>query len=157
MTRINAAVPGTAAHLRDELAVRDRNLFVGAFSGPLLAMLAIAAAVAVLVIAITVYNSTRDRAREYATLKAIGLRRNSLMRLVVAQAGALAVAGTGLGVAAAVIAARGVSTLAPKYLIALTVSDGLRMGLAALVFALLAGLAPARYLDRLDPATAFRK
>ncbi len=157
VTRIDAAVPGTAAHLRDELAVRDRDLFVGAFSGPLLAMLAIAAAVAVLVIAITVYNSTRDRAREYATLKAIGLRRNSLMRLVVAQAGALAVAGTGLGVAAAVIAARGVSTLAPKYLIALTVSDGLRMGLAALVFALLAGLAPARYLDRLDPATAFRK
>lgn len=157
VTRIDAAVPGTTAHLRGELAARDRDLFVGAFSGPLLAMVAIAAAVAVLVIAITVYSSTRDRAREYATLKAIGLRRNSLLRLVAAQAGALAVAGTGLGVVAAIAAARGVSALAPKYLIALTVSDGLRMGLAALVFALLAGLAPARYLDHLDPATAFRR
>jgi hypothetical protein len=45
--RIDAAVPGVSAHLRDELAARDRDLFVGAFSGPLAAMIAIAAAVAV--------------------------------------------------------------------------------------------------------------
>ena len=71
--RINVAVPGISAQLRDELATRDRDLFVGAFSGPLAAMIAIAAAVAVLVIAISVYSSTRDRSREYATLKALGL------------------------------------------------------------------------------------
>ena len=157
VARIDAAVPGTAAHLRDDLATRDRDLFVGAFSGPLLSMLAIAAAVAVLVIAITVYSSVRDRAREYATLKAIGLRRTSLLRLVAGQAVALAVLGTVIGLVAAVATARGVTALAPKYSIALTASDGLRMGLAALVFALVAGLAPAVYLNRLDPATAFRQ
>lgn len=54
--RIEAAVPGVGAHLRDE---RDRDLFVGAFSGPLAAMIAIAAAVAILVIAITVYSVLR--------------------------------------------------------------------------------------------------
>lgn len=155
--RIDAAVPGVAAHLRDELVTRDRDLFVGAFSGPLAAMIAIAAAVAVLVIAITVYSATRDRAREYATLKAIGLRRRALVRLVSFQAGALAVAGTVLGVAFAVAGAALVGVLAPKYLIALTASDALWMAVAALVFALLAALAPARYLDRLDPATAFRR
>jgi len=47
--------------------------------------------------------------------------------------------------------------LAPRYLIALTASDALWMALAAFVFALLAVLAPARYPDRLDPATAFRR
>jgi ABC-type antimicrobial peptide transport system permease subunit len=31
------------------------------------------------------------------------------------------------------------------------------MGLAALVFALVAGLVPARYISNLDPATAFRR
>lgn len=155
--RIEAAVPGISAPSRDELVRRDRALFVGAFSGPLLAMILIAAAVAVLVIAITVYSSTRDRSREYATLKAIGLGRRALLRLVAVQAGAVAVAGTALGLLVALAAARGVAALAPKYLIALTARDALAMGLAALAFALLAGLVPARYLARLDPATAFRR
>ena len=155
--RIEAAVAGVSAPLRDELVRRDRDLFVGAFSGPLLAMILIAAAVAVLVIAITVYSSTRDRSREYATLKAIGLGRRALLGLVAVQAGALAVAGTALGLLVALAAARGVGALAPKYLISLTATDALAMGLAALAFALIAGLVPAHYLARLDPATAFRR
>ena len=42
-SRIDAAVPGVSARLRGELAANDRDLFVGAFSGPLLAMVLIAA------------------------------------------------------------------------------------------------------------------
>jgi ABC-type antimicrobial peptide transport system permease subunit len=75
------------------------------------------------VIAITVYSTIRDRAREYATLKAIGLRRRALVRLVSLQAGALAVAGTALGVGFALAGAAVVGVLAPKYPIALTASD----------------------------------
>ena len=71
--RIETEVPGVSARLRDEFAANDRDLIVGALSGPLLAMVLIGGAVAVLVIALTVYSSTRDRSREYATLKAIGL------------------------------------------------------------------------------------
>jgi len=155
--RIDSAVPGVSARLRDELAANDRDLFVGSFSGPLLAMVLIAASVAVLVIAITVYSSTRDRSREYATLKAIGLGHRALLRLVAVQAGALALFGTALGVALAAAAARGVGELAPKYLIVLSGADVGRMGLAALVFALVAGLLPARFLANLDPATALRR
>lgn len=155
--RINAAVPGVSARMRDRLAANDRELFVGSFSAPLLAMVLIAASVAVLVIATTVYSSTRDRSREYATLKAIGLGRRALLRLVALQAGALALVGTALGVALALAAARGVSELAPKYLIVLSAADVGRMALAALAFALVAGLLPARYLANLDPATAFRR
>jgi ABC-type antimicrobial peptide transport system permease subunit len=90
-------------------------------------------------------------------LKAIGLRRRALLRLVSLQAWALAVAGTALGVGFALAGAAVVGVLAPKYLIALTASDALWMALAAFVFALFAALAPARYLDRLDPASAFRR
>lgn len=155
--RIESAVPGVSARLRDDLAANDRDLFVGSFSAPLLAMVLIAASVAVLVIAITVYSSTRDRSREYATLKAIGLGRRALLRLVAVQAGALALFGTALGVALAAAAARGVGELAPKYLIVLNAADVGRMALAALVFALVAGVLPARFLANLDPATALRR
>ena len=120
-------------------------------------MIAIAGAVATLVIAITVYSSTRDRGRECATLKAIGLRRGALLRLVSLQAAALAVAGALLGVGFALATAPAVAAFAPKYLIAITAGDALWMALAALVFALIAALIPARYLAGLDPASAFRR
>lgn len=154
---INQTVPGVRALLRDELAARDRDVFVGAFSEPLTAMITIAAAVAILVIAITIYSATRERSREYATLKAIGLTRDGLLRLVAVQSGVLAVAGTALGVLLAIGAVRAVAMIAPKYLIALTPRDAAAMALAALVFALVAGLAPARYLANLDPASAFHR
>jgi putative ABC transport system permease protein len=157
VSRIERAVPGVGAALRDDLAANDRDAFVGAFSGPLSAMVAIAAAVAVLVIALTVYSATRDRSREYATLKALGLGRGALLRLVALQAGALALVGTVFGFVLALAAARGVSALAPKYLIALGPRDALAMTAAALLFALVAGLVPARYLANLDPATAFTR
>jgi putative ABC transport system permease protein len=155
--RINVAVPRVSALERDELTARDRDVFVGAFSGPLTAMTSIAGAVAILVIAITIYSATRERTREYATLKAIGLTRGGLLRLVAVQSGALAIAGTAVGVLFAIGAVRAVDSVAPKYLIALAPRDAIAMALAALVFALLAGLAPARYLANLDPATAFQR
>ena len=155
--RIDAAVPGVSAVLRDTLARRDRDLVVGAFSGPLLAMVTIAAIVAVMVIALTVYTSTRDRSREYATLKAVGLRRRGLMRLVAVQAGVLAFFGSVLGVLLALAAAGGVARWAPRYLIAITPADVFAMAAAAFAFALVAGFVPGRYLAQLDPAEAFRR
>lgn len=155
--RIATDVPEVSAQLRETLAANDRSLFVGSFSGALLAMVAIAAAAGVSVIAITIYSGMRDRSGEYATLKAIGLGRRPLLRVVAMQAVTLAAAGTALGVGIAFGAARGVEELAPKYLIALSAGDAGRMALAAAGFALLAGLVPARYLANLDPAAAFHR
>jgi putative ABC transport system permease protein len=157
ISRVDAAVPGVSALSRDTLAAHDRAAFVGAFSGPLTAMTTIAAAVAIFVIAITIYSATRDRSREYATLKAIGLTRIGLLRLVALQSGVLAVAGTALGVGFAIAGVRAVAAVAPKYLISLTARDVIAMTIAAVAFALVAGLMPARYLANLDPATAFQR
>jgi len=157
ISRINATVPEVSALSRDTLAAHDRAAFVGAFSGPLTAMTTIAAAVAILVIAVTIYSATRDRSREYATLKAIGLTRAGLLRLVGVQSVVLAVTGTALGLGFAIAGVRAVAAVAPKYLIALTARDAIAMTIAAVVFALVAGLVPARYLANLDPATAFQR
>lgn len=155
--RIERAVPGVSALTRDEAAANDRRLYTGAFNGPLLAMVAIAFAVAILVIGLTVYGSTSERGREYATLKAIGLRNGRLLRLAGGQAGALALAGTAAGTLLALAAVRAAAAAAPKYLIVVTAETVALMALAALVMALVAAVLPARYLARLDPATAFRR
>ena len=156
-SRIDRTVPGVSALTRREVAANDRRLFVDPFSGPLLAMVAIAFAVAILVIGLAVYSSTAERSREYATLKALGLRRRALFRLVGTQAAGLALAGTALGVLLAFGAARGVSALAPKYLIAISAGSVVGIAAAALAMALFAALVPARFVARLDPASAFRR
>lgn len=155
--RIERAVPGVSAVTRDEAAANDRRLYTGAFKGPLLAMVAIAFAVAVLVIGLTVYSSTSERGREYATLKAIGLRNGPLLRLAGGQAVALALAGTVAGTLLALAAVRAATVLAPRYLIVITAETVTLTSLAALGMALVAAFLPARYLARLDPATAFRR
>lgn len=155
--RIEAAVPGVSALDRHEVAANDRRQFVDAFSAPLLAMVAIAFAVAIVVIGLTVYSSTAERSREYATLKAIGLGRPALARLVAFQALVLAAAGVVAGVAVALVAARAVSTLTPKYLIAIDPATTGAVGASALVVALLAAVLPVRLVASIDPASALRR
>ena len=151
---VNRAVPGVSARLSSAVAANDRTLLVGAFSGPLTAMIAIASIVAVTVIAMSVYAEVRERSREYATLKAIGMAKRGVLRLVAVDASAVAVLGLALGIGFAVAATRLVAILAPKYLIVLTLRDVITLAAAAVAFALLAALAPGRFLARLDPATA---
>ena len=155
--RIDRAVPEVSALTRAKVAANDRNLFSAAFSGILFPMVAIAFAVAILVIGLAVYSSTAERSREYATLKALGLRQWALVRLVGTHAAALALAGTALGVLLGFAAARGVATLAPKYLIAISAESVAVVAASAFAMALVASLLPAHFLARLDPATAFRR
>lgn len=155
--RIRATVPGVAVATRETIAAKDRQLFAAAFSGPLLAMVLIALAAAALVVGLTVYGSTVERSREYATLKALGLRLRGLATLAGIQAGAIAAGGAGLGVALAVGGRAIAAQLAPQYLIAFSTGLALAVVAAALVVALLAAAFPVRYLVRLDPAAAFRR
>ena len=154
---ISRSVPGVSALTRREIAANDRQQFVDPFSGPLLAMVAIAFAVAILVIGLAVYSSTAERSREYATLKALGLARRALFRLVGVQAAALALSGTALGILLALGAARGVSAFAPKYLIAISAGSVAAIAASALAMAVVAAFVPSYFLARLDPASAFRR
>ena len=120
-------------------------------------MVLISFAVAVLVIGLAVYSSTAERARDYATLKALGLRQAAFFRLVGAQAAGLALTGTMLGVLVALLAARAISALEPKYLVVIDAGSVAAVAASALAMALLAAFVPARFVARLDPASAFRR
>ncbi|HEU5065563.1 MAG TPA: ABC transporter permease [Gaiellaceae bacterium] len=155
--RIERQVAGVSALTRTEVAANDRSLFATVFSKILLPMVAIAFAVAILVIGLAVYSSTAERSREYATLKALGLRSSALLRLVGVQAAALALAGSALGTLLGFAAARGISSVAPKYLVAIGPETVAFVAASALAMAIVAALLPARFVARIDPATAFRR
>ena len=127
------------------------------FDGPLLLMVGIGGAVAVLVIGLAVYTSTVDRAREYAALAAIGLTRRGLLRIVVVQATLVALGGVAVGIALAAAASRLVERLAPRYLVVIDVRAMTLLALAAIAMAFVAAAVPARFLSRLDPALALRR
>lgn len=155
--RLERELPRISALTRAEVAANDRKLFTTVFKGILLPMVAIAFAVAILVIGLAVYSSTAERSREYATLKALGLGRWSLYRLVGVQAATLAFAGTAVGMLLGFAAARGISALAPRYLIAIGSGTVALVAVSALAMAIPAALVPVRFVARVDPATSFRR
>lgn len=155
--RIEREVAGVSALTRAEVRANDRGLFAAVLSKILLPMVAIAFLVAILLIGLAVYSSTTERSREYATLKALGLRRRSLFGLVGFQAAALAFAGSALGTLLGFAAVRGVSALAPRYLIAIGPRTVAVVAISALAMAIVAALLPARLLASIDPATALRR
>lgn len=155
--RLERELPRISALTRAEVVANDRKLFTTVVKGILLPMVAIAFAVAILVIGLAVYSSTAERSREYATLKALGLGRWSLYRLVGVQAATLAFAGTAVGMLLGFAAARGISALAPRYLIAVGSGTVALVAVSALAMAILAALVPVRFVARVDPATSFRR
>lgn len=113
------------------------------------------AAVGGFIVALMLYSSALERRDDYATLKAIGAGQRVLLRLVVAQAVLVTLAGCVAGaiVTAAItpLLVRIVPTLALRYSWTL-----LWVVPAALVIGALAAAAPLRVLRRIYPGEVFR-
>lgn len=95
------------------------------------------------------------RTREYGVRIAVGARRHQVRTLVLLRAGRLALVGLVVGVAGAILAARGLEAL----LFGVTPTDPATLALAALVLAtvvLLAADAPARRAASVDPVVSLR-
>ena len=96
-----------------------------------------------------------QRTRELAVRMALGARQQALQRLVLREAALLGAAGLAIGLAAALVVSRTLSTL----LYSVSPSDPLTLaGMAALLFAttLAASYLPARRATRIDPVVALR-
>lgn len=155
--RINGKVSGVSALRNTELARNDRRLLVGAFNGVLTAMIVIAAAVAVLVIALSIMSAIHARARSFATLKALGMPTSRMHKIALFQAFAIAVGGAITGVALSEIVAVVVQSQLPRYLIIVTATAIAWMVVAAFGMAIVGALVPIRSIVRIDPAEAYRR
>jgi putative ABC transport system permease protein len=122
-------------------------------------LLGLFAGLALLLGAIGVYGvvsySVQQRSREMGVRLALGAHRGDLFRLVLRQAGTLALLGGALGVAAALLATRALHSL----LFQVTTMDPLVFLLVPLLLggvAMLAAWVPARRATRVDPMEALR-
>jgi putative ABC transport system permease protein len=143
-------------------AVRSMDqIAAGAVAQPRLYLVLIAsfAGTAMLLSAIGLYGvlayAVGQRTREIGIRLALGARRGAVLRMVMTQAGRLAMIGVAIGLGAAVIASRALRSqlfqVAPTDLLTYVV-----VGAGLLFVALLASWIPAWRASRIDPIRALR-
>jgi len=148
---------GLAVTRRDRVSANDVSLYAQVFNTPMRFMVAVAFAIGVMLVALTIYTATVERAREYGVLKAVGIRNGPLYAIVFEQAFVASVAGFAVGVALS-LAARGfIQWLAPQFLISIEGPHVAALFLVALAMSVLASWVPVHAVATIDPAIAFRR
>ena len=147
---------GLTVQTRERFAANERQVVSDMSTGLIRGMLVIGAVVGLAVAALSIYTATTARLREYAVLKAIGMRNRTLYALVSRQSLLTVAAGLVLALALVAVLAWLVPALEPSVLITVEAGTVARTaGLAALI-ALVAAVVPARRVARLDPASVYR-
>jgi putative ABC transport system permease protein len=155
---LGAIAANADADLADSLGTRHWvELQLDVLTGAVVALLGIAVVIALIGIANTLGLSVLERARENALLRALGLTRRQLRRMLAAEAVLLSVVatvlGTAIGVAFAWVAVR--TLVAPSVDDASVVLPWGQLALVVLVSAvagLLAGVLPSRRAAKVAPA-----
>jgi putative ABC transport system permease protein len=150
------AVPGAEAHTSADFAGSFRRLVSTGFLTVVEVLVGIGIVVGGAVVALTIYTATLEKARDYGVLKAIGANDAYLYRVVVWQSLAIGLAGSILGIAASVLAARLIGRAVPEFVTELRVGDAAVVFGGAMVTAALAAAIPVRRIARIDPAMVFR-
>lgn len=152
--RLEARIPEVLVKTRGELRDMEKRYFlVRTPVGVLFGMgTVVAAMIGMVIVAVTLYSTAVDRARDYGTLKAIGAGQGQIVQLLLLQAWNFFVAGTVIGLAVFFLVRAHVPELAmatPPRLVAGVTA-------AAFVSCTLASLVAVRRVLRFDPAIVFR-
>jgi putative ABC transport system permease protein len=145
------------AQTQGQFSTSERHVVSDMSTGLIRGMLVIGFIVGVAVAALSMYTATTSRLRDYAVLKAIGMRNGRLYALVTRQA-ALTVAGA-LAAALLLLAAMAfaIPRLNPSMRVVLTGASLVQITLITGAIALIAALLPARRVARIDPASVYRR
>lgn len=152
--RLEERLPDVLVRTRDEMSeMEERYFLVRTPVGLVFGMGAIVAAfIGAAIVAVTLYASAVDRARDYGTLKAIGARQRDLLGLLLVQAWLFFAGGFALGMAAFLLVRAHLPQLpmvTPPRLV-------LGVAAAALASCTIASVAAIRRVLAVDPAIVFR-
>jgi len=154
--RIEQEVEKVAAIPADEFLENDLEMALQMGVETVAFMTLICGALAVLLVAFTVYAQVARQRRELAVAKALGVGNRALYISVCLQAAVLAIASVALATLLAAFLMPLVSELVPMITLKLTPASILRTGMAGIIVAVLASILPVRRIARLDPMTAFQ-
>lgn len=153
---IEESVPGVRAETKEAFASENRSEIMAFFLPIVSVLLVIAFLVGTVVIGLTIYTSTIERAREYAVMKAVGAGPVFLYRVVFSQSVILGTTGFLLGFPLALAVNRLAQNVVPEFVNILRWEDILAVFGVTLVMTVFAGVVPVRRVNGIDPASVFR-
>ncbi len=155
--RINRDVVGVTASTRAEFADSERRV-VGDMSTDLVrAMILVGFVIGVAVAGLVAYSQTLAQLHDYGVLRALGLSARRALALVVAQIGALVLAGFVVALGLATLLAAVLPVLSPTLVLSIRAGDVAQAALVAGSVALAAALIPVVRVVRVEPASVFRR
>lgn len=156
-SRIKVKFPETSLLDRQEFIESDKEMIRQMGADIIRAMNTISYIVGILVIGLTIYTATLERAREYAVLKAIGAKMQHLILVVFLQAYTSSILGgfLGLGVVAGLAAV--INQVFPEMLVLLEGGYIARQLPVLVLVTGIAALIPLQRIKKLDPLIVFRE
>ena len=155
--RIEAAIPGVSAATRQAFARSERSV-VGDMSTDIVrAMIVVGFVIGVAVAGLVAYASALSQLRDYAVLRALGLRARNALGLAVAQVAATVAIGFLLALGLVWALAQLLPQLSPVLALSIERGDVAQALAVAGAVALAAAAFPVIRISRVDPATVFRR
>jgi putative ABC transport system permease protein len=155
--RLEAIPPGTTVQTRNQFADSERRVVTDMSADLLRIMSGIGFAIALAMIALTLFSVTLAKRREYGVLKALGARPGRLAATVAAQAVWSVALALAAATVLALLLAAAIGRVNPALNIWISPASVARTGLGALLVGALGAVVPLRRVLRLDPADSFRR
>lgn len=149
-------LPGMAALTSAEFTANSKDIITSMIGRPLKTMIAISTLVGVALVGLTVWNVTAEQLADFGLLRALGVRRGQLLRIVAIQAAIIATLGYLLGAAVAFGAQFLIGERLGDVTVAITPAMLAAMAAATAAMAMLGALLPLRRVSRIDPVETFR-
>lgn len=154
-SRLAANLSGAEVLTPEEFRHRSRSfwLFDTGAGAALLGSAILGIIVGTIIVAQTLYSSTKDHLKEFATLRAIGSSRTFILKVILGQALLSAVVGFSIAVSIGLALVKATTDSA----LPIVMTPGLTLGLFVLtvVMCTIAAISAIRVVTRIDPATVF--
>ena len=155
--RIERAIPAVTASTREAFARSERRLVGDMSTDVVRAMILVGFVIGVAVAGLVAYSAALSQLRDYAVLRALGLRARAALGLALVQVGAMVAAAFLLALALVWALAQLLPALSPLLSLAIRPGDVAQALAVAGAVALGAAAFPAFRVARVDPASVFRR
>lgn len=156
-SRIGASVPGVTASTRASFARSERRVVGDMTTDIVRAMILVGFVIGVAVAGLVAYSATLAQLRDYAVLRALGLRARRALGIAVAQVGATVAAGFALSLVLVWALAALLPGLTPTLVLAIRAGDVVQALVVATAVTVVAAGFPVLRVARVDPASVFRR
>ena len=155
--RIERAVPQVTASTRERFLRSERRVVGDMATDVVRGMILVGFVIGVAVAGLVAYGATLSQLRDFAVLRALGLRARRALALVLAQVAATVAAGLALALLLVWLLALLLPQLSPSLAPVVRLSDVAQTVAVAAAVAAVAAAFPVIRVARIDPASVFRR